>query len=62
MLSRAGGTLGASGGAGRGMPSSWLQRPHSALGGQPPGELMDTADGRALVAGLVAQMQSGAYA
>ncbi len=40
----------------------WLQRPNKVLGSKPPGEFMDTADGRALVAGLVAQMQSGAYA
>lgn len=42
--------------------SSWLQRPHPALGGQLPGELMDTADGRDLVADLLARQQSGAYA
>ena len=40
----------------------WLERPNKALGSKAPGEFMDTADGRALVAGLVAQMQSGAYA
>jgi uncharacterized protein (DUF2384 family) len=39
-----------------------LERPNKALGSKAPGEFMDTADGRALVAGLVAQMQSGAYA
>jgi putative toxin-antitoxin system antitoxin component (TIGR02293 family) len=42
--------------------ADWLQEPNSALGGRTPGELMDTADGRALVSGLLAQMQSGAYA
>jgi len=42
--------------------AQWLDEPNAALGGKPPGEFMDTADGRALVAGLVAQMQSGAYA
>ncbi len=42
--------------------AAWLQEPNAALGGQPPGEFMDTADGRALVSGLVAQMQTGAYA
>ena len=42
--------------------ATWLERPNNALGGQTPGDFMDTADGRALVAGLVAQMQSGAYA
>jgi putative toxin-antitoxin system antitoxin component (TIGR02293 family) len=40
----------------------WLDRPHPALGGRRPAELMDTADGRSLVADLVAQMQSAAYA
>lgn len=42
--------------------AAWLQRPNPALGGRAPGDYMDTADGRELVAGLVAQMQSGAYA
>jgi putative toxin-antitoxin system antitoxin component (TIGR02293 family) len=42
--------------------SAWLQRPHPALGGRAPGELMDTADGRGLVADLLARQQSGAYA
>lgn len=42
--------------------AGWLQRPNPALGGRSPGEFMDTADGRSLVSGLVAQMQSGAYA
>lgn len=42
--------------------AQWLERPNNALGGQSPGEFLDTADGRALVAGLVGQMQSGAYA
>ena len=42
--------------------AAWLERPNQALGGKPPGEFMDTADGRALVSGLIAQMQSGAYA
>ena len=42
--------------------AQWLEEPNAALGGKPPGEFMDTGDGRALVAGLVAQMQSGAYA
>jgi len=42
--------------------ADWLEQPNDALGGRPPGEFMDTADGRALVSGLVAQMQSGAYA
>lgn len=42
--------------------AAWLQRPNPALGGRAPGDYMDTADGRELVASLVAQMQSGAYA
>jgi putative toxin-antitoxin system antitoxin component (TIGR02293 family) len=42
--------------------ADWLEQPNDALGGRRPGEFMDTADGRALVSGLVAQMQSGAYA
>jgi putative toxin-antitoxin system antitoxin component (TIGR02293 family) len=42
--------------------AEWLEEPNAALGGRSPGGFMDTADGRALVSGLVAQMQSGAYA
>jgi uncharacterized protein (DUF2384 family) len=42
--------------------ATWLQRPNPALGGRTPGDYMDTADGRELVASLVAQMQGGAYA
>ena len=42
--------------------AQWLAEPNPALGGTPPGGYLDTADGRALVSGLVAQMQSGAYA
>jgi uncharacterized protein (DUF2384 family) len=42
--------------------SSWMQRPHPALGGQSPGQLMDTAEGRDLVADLLARQWSGAYA
>lgn len=45
-----------------GWTAAWLQRPNPALGGKAPGDFMDTADGRALVSGLVAQMQGGAYA
>lgn len=40
----------------------WLERPLPALGGQKPAGLMDTGEGRGLVAQLVARMQSGAYA
>ena len=42
--------------------AAWLEHPNRALGGKTPGQYMDTSDGRALVAGIVAQMQSGAYA
>jgi putative toxin-antitoxin system antitoxin component (TIGR02293 family) len=42
--------------------AGWLEEPNAALRGRPPGDFMDTADGRALVSSLVAQMQSGAYA
>jgi putative toxin-antitoxin system antitoxin component (TIGR02293 family) len=42
--------------------SAWLDRPLPALGGKPPGEFMDTADGRMLVADLLSQEQSGTYA
>lgn len=42
--------------------AAWLQRPHPALGGKRPGELMDTADGRDLVTDLLARQQSSAYA
>lgn len=40
----------------------WLERPLPALDGRAPKELMDTAEGQALVSNLVARMQSGAYA
>jgi len=42
--------------------SAWLERPLPALGGKHPAEFMDTADGRTLVADLLSQEQSGAYA
>lgn len=42
--------------------AQWLQEPNNALGGVAPGDYLDTAEGRALVAQLLAQMQSGAYA
>jgi putative toxin-antitoxin system antitoxin component (TIGR02293 family) len=41
--------------------AAWLATPLPALGGRCPGTLMDTAEGRALVADLVSRMQSGAY-
>lgn len=42
--------------------AAWLDRPLPALGGRRPATLMDTADGREIIAGLIAQIQSGAYA
>ena len=42
--------------------AAWLDRPHPALGGRRPAELMDTTDGRAIVFDLVARAQSSAYA
>jgi putative toxin-antitoxin system antitoxin component (TIGR02293 family) len=41
--------------------AGWLAAPLPALGGRPPGELMDTAEGREIVAGLISQIGSGAY-
>lgn len=42
--------------------AGWLEQALPALGGENPGQFMDTATGQHLVAGLLAQMQSGAYA
>lgn len=42
--------------------ASWLERPNNALGGLRPAELMDNAEGRALVADVIARAESGAYA
>jgi putative toxin-antitoxin system antitoxin component (TIGR02293 family) len=42
--------------------AAWLDRPLPALSGRRPGEFMDTGEGRTLVADLLAQQQSGAYA
>ncbi len=42
--------------------AGWLNRPLPALGGREPAMLMDTAEGREIVAGLIAQTQSAAYA
>lgn len=41
--------------------ASWLGRPNGALGGLRPAELMDNAEGRALVADVLARTESGAY-
>lgn len=40
----------------------WLERANPALGGQRPAELMDTVAGQEVVGGVLAKMQSGAYA
>ena len=42
--------------------AAWLERPHPALGGRRPAQLMDTGEGRGIVSDLIARMQSGAYA
>lgn len=42
--------------------SAWLSQPLPALGGATPASYMDTFEGQKLVAGLLAMMQSGAYA
>lgn len=41
--------------------ATWLDQPVPALGGLTPGSLLDTAEGREIVSGLIARMQSGAY-
>ena len=42
--------------------AAWLNQPLPALGGKRPSEFMHTADDRTLVANLLAQQKSGAYA
>lgn len=42
--------------------AQWLDRPLPALNGHRPGDLMDTAEGQAMVSQLVKLLQSGAYA
>lgn len=42
--------------------TDWLDRPAPALNGRRPGEYMDTAEGQEIVSGLIAKIQSGAYA
>jgi hypothetical protein len=39
----------------------WLRTPNPALAGERPLTLLDTADGRALVAQVLGSMESGAY-
>lgn len=41
--------------------AEWLRRPVPALGGRAPRAMMGSAEGRAHVFRVVAQMQSGAY-
>jgi putative toxin-antitoxin system antitoxin component (TIGR02293 family) len=45
-----------------GWMSRWLREPLPALGGRCPVELLDTMEGQALIADVLAQIQSGAYA
>lgn len=40
----------------------WLDEPLPALGGRPPSDYMDTAEGQTLVADMLLRLQSGAYA
>jgi len=40
----------------------WLHQPLPALGGKEPAELMGTKEGWEIVSGLLAKIQSGAYA
>ena len=42
--------------------AAWLDRPLPALGGSRPADFMDTMEGQKLIAQLLAQSQSGAYA
>ncbi|WP_313315853.1 antitoxin Xre/MbcA/ParS toxin-binding domain-containing protein [Pulveribacter sp.] len=42
--------------------AGWLEQVLPALGGRTPAEFMDTAEGQAMVAQLLAQAHSGAYA
>jgi putative toxin-antitoxin system antitoxin component (TIGR02293 family) len=42
--------------------AAWLERALPALGGKRPAEFMDTSEGQSLVSGLMARIQTGAYA
>ncbi len=42
--------------------ANWITAPSPALGGVTPASYMDTSEGQELVSGLIAKMQSGAYA
>ena len=39
----------------------WIDRPVPALGGLRPAELLDTAEGQAIVANVLSRAQTGAY-
>ena len=39
----------------------WIERPVPALGGLRPAELLDTAEGQAIVANVLSRAQTGAY-
>ena len=41
--------------------AQWLETPAGVLGGLTPEELITTVDGREVLAGLLGQMQTGAY-
>jgi uncharacterized protein (DUF2384 family) len=41
--------------------AQWLDAPLQALGGRRPAELMDTAEGQAIVANLLERIHSGVY-
>ncbi|WP_082517527.1 type II RES/Xre toxin-antitoxin system antitoxin [Variovorax sp. Root318D1] len=41
--------------------AQWLDQPLPALNGRRPGDLMDTAEGQAMVSQLLGRLQSGAY-
>jgi putative toxin-antitoxin system antitoxin component (TIGR02293 family) len=41
--------------------AQWLEAPLQALGGRRPAELMDTAEGQAIVANVIERIRSGAY-
>ena len=45
-----------------GWVGDWISRPQPALGGRPPADLLDTAEGLQLVMQLLQQSQSSAYA
>ena len=42
--------------------AQWLDQPLPVLNGRRPGDLMDTAEGQAMVSQLLGRLQSGAYA